>query len=300
MLSQSRFATVAKLAEQQGIQIGLARQRTDGEMVRTLPLASIQSGLFVGTNIDGYLDYRNQIVVGSWRWIEELDLGLITEINAEEAYQNFDKTSWAISLSQWITNILLLTITILNWLRQAQIERFTLIDPLTEIGNRKHLDAELARILEDVKRSKLAATVMMLDIDKFKPYNDEYGHLKGDKALKLIAAALEVAVPRSTDVVTRYGGEEFCVVLPYTDAEHAKVVADKILSEVVALNITPSSKAHHSALSMSIGYYCCEPHDELEPLMCIENADKALYQAKAQRGNVAVRFGTAELKLARA
>ncbi|WP_298445160.1 sensor domain-containing diguanylate cyclase [uncultured Ferrimonas sp.] len=291
LLSDSRF--VSSNRGDHGVlpvRLSMARTRSDNVVVKTKPLAAIHQGRWHGIDTEGYLDYRNIDVVGAWQWLEALQLGLVTEIDSGEAFFNLNETKIALAASQVLTNVLLLFTTLLNLRRQEQIRRFTLIDPLTEIGNRKYLETELGRILNEGKRNQLPATVMMLDIDKFKPYNDEFGHPQGDVALKQIATAIKLAVPRSTDIVARYGGEEFCVVLPFTDGAQAQVVANKILAAVAAQQLTPSSKANHSYVSISVGYYSAIPDAHTTPQQCLQLADVALYQAKALLGNIAVRY----------
>jgi diguanylate cyclase (GGDEF)-like protein len=131
----------------------------------------------------------------------------------------------------------------------------------------------------------------MLDIDNFKNYNDVHGHLAGDEALSVAAAILKNSV-RSIDIVTRYGGEEFAVILPATDVAAAHVIAERIRSRMAGRLFPDRSLEPDAKLSASLGI-ACFPRDSESQFELISNADKALYLAKASGKNLVCIFDKA-------
>ena len=125
----------------------------------------------------------------------------------------------------------------------------------------------------------------MVDVDFFKQYNDKYGHLNGDECLKQIASTLEKTINRSRDLVARFGGEEFVIVLPETDNIGAAVVAKKIRSSVEKLNIPHIGSNISKYLTVSVGVSTLISDSKLMPENLILEADKALYQAKQKGRN---------------
>jgi len=150
-------------------------------------------------------------------------------------------------------------------------------DGLTRIYNRRYFDENLERIIKSSSRSGDILTLMLLDIDFFKKYNDTYGHSEGDNCLKIIAAALSGAMSREGDFTARYGGEEFAVVLPHTDETGAKAVADKLLECVRKLNIPHEKSDAANFVTVSIGVTTINLQHKLNTVDCIKIADKALY-----------------------
>jgi diguanylate cyclase (GGDEF)-like protein len=153
------------------------------------------------------------------------------------------------------------------------------IDPLTKLANRGELDKQLLNEWKRGHRDSLSLTAIMLDIDFFKPYNDNYGHQKGDQCLQRVAKLLSTCVDRSHDLVARYGGEEFCILLPDTDLAGAEYVARKIVSTLQkeAIPHEFSNVADHVTASMGISSTCFKP---LNPKALLKQADTALYKAK--------------------
>lgn len=169
----------------------------------------------------------------------------------------------------------------------SRLEKLSTQDPLTKISNRRDLENNL---LKEWKRSKRKATelaVIMLDIDFFKPYNDNYGHQQGDECLKAVAKLLKQCLHRSHDLLARYGGEEFVIVLPDTTAEGAAEVAAKIISELQKNHLphAHSSVAAHVTVSMGIS---STRSDAETPTSLLKQADEALYKAKENGRNRSV------------
>ncbi|RJG41944.1 diguanylate cyclase domain-containing protein [Motilimonas pumila] len=158
-------------------------------------------------------------------------------------------------------------------------------DPLTNIANRRCFDNFLRKKWSIVQRAEQSLALLMIDIDYFKDFNDFYGHLEGDQCLKQVAQ-LMVNIPiRDTDLVARFGGEEFAVVMPLSDEAGAEQLAQKLMTALQQANIAHRHSQVSEQLTFSIGLAVMRPtlDDTIECL--IERADKALYQAKHQGRN---------------
>ncbi|RRJ85439.1 PleD family two-component system response regulator [Aestuariirhabdus litorea] len=165
---------------------------------------------------------------------------------------------------------------------QDQLEALNTRDPLTGIANRRRFDRYLEHEGRSAIRSGAPLSLLMMDIDYFKPYNDNYGHPVGDECLKQVARALVGAVDRSIDLVARYGGEEFAAVLPGTSEAGALKVAEAMRKAVRALGIKHqhSQVADCVTISIGVGTGVITRHDQ--PMQLLEQVDAALYRAKAQ------------------
>jgi diguanylate cyclase (GGDEF)-like protein len=152
-------------------------------------------------------------------------------------------------------------------------------DSLTGIYNRRFMDDNFKRIMKSVSRSKGELTVMMLDIDYFKKYNDTYGHNMGDACLKAVAKALSESA-RMNDCVIRYGGEEFVILLPNTDEAGAGITAARFLESVQSLCIPHRSSDIANYVTISIGATTVKVRLKHQYMDYIERADKALYMSK--------------------
>ena len=175
----------------------------------------------------------------------------------------------------------------------SKLQALATIDGLTGIANRRALDEALEKEVKRAKRQGTGIAMLLIDIDHFKPFNDNYGHLKGDDALKRVADCLANIMQRSTDFVARYGGEEFAVVMSTDSAWQALRKANEILDAVENLDIEHSYSENDPYLTVSIGGYFEVPTADAEVVSAIErlvdNADKGLYQAKAD-GRNCIRF----------
>jgi two-component system, chemotaxis family, response regulator WspR len=171
-----------------------------------------------------------------------------------------------------------------------ELVRLTNLDGLTGLSNRRYFDEHLALQWAQCTRDRNDISLLMIDVDEFKKYNDTYGHLKGDEALKAIAAAIAEAIERPSDMAARFGGEEFSAVLPGTPAEGATHVAEKIRERIRARGISHSASTVGPLLSVSIGGATLSPRPGEEASTLIQCADDALYEAKrAGRDRVVVR-----------
>ena len=154
------------------------------------------------------------------------------------------------------------------------------IDPLTGLFNRRALDEILDKEWKRLFREKKPLSVILCDIDFFKKLNDKYGHQKGDEALIAVANTINKTILRSADVATRYGGEEFCVVLPNTNLKGAKAVAETIRKEVEKLSFHDKSHPALIHLTISLGVACTIPRQGVVSFDLVKAADDALYKAK--------------------
>ena len=171
-------------------------------------------------------------------------------------------------------------------LRNRSLRDLADSDALTGLANRRRFDETLASEHERARRSGTAFSLIMVDVDYFKKFNDRYGHVAGDACLRRVAAAIATGPGRPTDLAARYGGEEFAIILPDTDAAGARAVAEKIRLAVLALNIDHLDSPC-GPVTVSLGVHSCHPaaKPDAAPLACIEAADQLLYQAKMKGRN---------------
>ncbi|MHA4867346.1 GGDEF domain-containing protein [Duganella sp. PWIR1] len=162
----------------------------------------------------------------------------------------------------------------------------TFSDGLTGIANRRHFDVAMEKEHRRAKRAGTPLSLLMIDIDHFKAYNDHYGHQKGDQCLIQVAAALAEMLKRPCDLMARYGGEEFAMILPETDAEQAGLMAESIRARAQELAIPHARSSDASNLvTVSIGIATKRADEQVEIEALIGGADRALYQAKRNGRN---------------
>jgi diguanylate cyclase len=154
----------------------------------------------------------------------------------------------------------------------------SLTDPLTSLSNRKYFDEALARTMEEAKEKGEPLSLLMADVDHFKKFNDNYGHLTGDQVLRLVALTVKQNV-KGQDIPARYGGEEFAIVLPNTALRPALTVAEHIRAGVMGKELMKRSTGEYlGRVTISIGVAAMRPGDT--PQALIERADTCLYVAK--------------------
>ncbi len=168
-----------------------------------------------------------------------------------------------------------------------EVERIAITDSLTEVYTRRYA---LGRLQEEIRRSTMRSaplSFLMIDVDFFKDFNDKYGHLTGDQILREVGRFIRENI-REIDVAGRYGGEEFCVILPDTDREGARFVAERIRQATEKASI----KAYDTEvkITLSAGISTC-PGDGLQMEALIDKADWALYRAKKEGRNRVCAFG---------
>lgn len=162
-----------------------------------------------------------------------------------------------------------------------ELQKLSTTDGLTGISNRRMYDELSVREWRRCERMKKPISLVMVDVDNFKLYNDHYGHQAGDECLKMVAEQMRRAAPRPSDLVARYGGEEFVFVLGETDADGAKWVANLLRQRIADMNM-PHAAAPLQHVTVSCGVASVVPDEMLSLDVLMKSADHALYQAKQQ------------------
>ncbi len=169
--------------------------------------------------------------------------------------------------------------------KNRELERLSFLDGLTGIPNRRYFDQTVRREWRRTRREGLRLSLIMIDIDFFKAYNDALGHLQGDDCLRRVSRTLEASLKRPGDMAFRYGGEEFAVILPGTDAAGAMAVAQKIQEAVGALSIPHPRSEIGDTITISLGLTTSPPESPEDREEFIARADAALYAAKQDGRN---------------
>lgn len=179
-------------------------------------------------------------------------------------------------------------------LKQANetLQRLCREDSLTGLANRRSFAQFLTRTWQGSMRNHQPISILIIDIDDFKAYNDHYGHKKGDSCLKLISEAIRRTVGRASDLVSRYGGEEFVVVLGDTSLEGGLKIAENIRAAIENLGIPHKGSKKHRMVTVSIGVTSTLPAPEIQPATVLVAADRAMYIAKHD-GKNQVAYSTA-------
>lgn len=179
---------------------------------------------------------------------------------------------------------------------QIALQELADTDQLTKLANRRHFDRKFKDEWRRAMRERTSISLILIDVDFFKKYNDTYGHQAGDQCLQQIALALNAVTHRPADLASRYGGEEFSVLLPVTSQENALMLGERLRKKIEALKIEHSS-SELGFVTVSVGVSCCEPiwdftgntPDEEQkltfPAMLLTSADNALYDAKRSGRN---------------
>ncbi len=174
--------------------------------------------------------------------------------------------------------------------RQAeQLRALALSDGLTGVANRRHFDSQLDVEWRRTRRSGQPLTLIMIDVDHLKAYNDHFGHLAGDSVLRQVAQALAACLKRPCDLLARYGGEEFVALLPDTNHEGGLQVAEAMGAAVTALNIQAAPGLSNPLLTISRGLSCALASNTASDTHSLcQSADEALYSAKKRGRNCSV------------
>jgi diguanylate cyclase (GGDEF)-like protein len=170
-------------------------------------------------------------------------------------------------------------------LQTDALKRLSFMDELTQIANRRRFDDMLHNELQRAARQQHELSLLMLDVDYFKLFNDHYGHGLGDKCLTRVAQAMQAAVNRPTDLLARYGGEEFVVLLPQTDLEGARKVAESLRGAIAAMQISHAHSPAAEHITISIGVACNTQSETNSAAELLKLADQALYLAKQSGRN---------------
>ncbi|MCT7464158.1 diguanylate cyclase [Aliarcobacter cryaerophilus] len=174
-------------------------------------------------------------------------------------------------------------------IKNDMLEKLSMYDGLTNIRNRRFFDETFEKTFNEIKRDKKSLAVLMIDIDFFKPYNDNYGHGQGDETLRKVAKALEKTIKRASDFVARYGGEEFVILLKDINKDGVEAVANNLLNAIRELKITHEFSKIENYVTISIGASFYNSSSDITKLELLLKADETLYNVKnSGRNNFAI------------
>ena len=259
--------------------IGRRLSHTDGfQIIRSSKVGSVETA--------SPLDGRRRII--SFHRVGTLPLIQDVEISADEAYAGWWRKTLIVGgilLVLCLVSLLLMLMLNAELARRGAVEkqlaRLATTDGLTGLANRRQFDATLDLEWRRAVREGLPLALLMIDADHFKAINDVYGHLVGDDLLVVFAACIELAIKRPGDLGTRYGGEEFAILLPNTEMAGALVVGEAIRAAVAA-HPRPESMKPDRAVTVSVGVASFVPRLNQLSHELVAAADAALYRAKAE------------------
>jgi len=223
---------------------------------------------------DHEADYRAKHKDGSYVWIRDV---VHVVRNADGAVESLIGFMFDIS-ERKKTEQKLITL-------QKELEELSFKDGLTGVANRRMFDKVIEMEWASAKRNHQPLSVIMLDIDYFKQYNDHYGHIQGDDCLRRVGQVLNGAATRSRDFLARFGGEEFVLVLPETDEDSARTVAERCRNLIFKAQIPHAASQISQILTLSMGVGTIIPTHKLDPITFINEVDRHLYQAKQKGRN---------------
>jgi len=169
---------------------------------------------------------------------------------------------------------------------QADLYRLSVLDSLTGLYNRRYFNETFARIWRDAYATQQSVALLFIDVDRFKSYNDTYGHQAGDRCLRSVADVLQRLQRRAGDLTARYGGEEFVIALPGMDLDGTVIYAENLRKQVVQLAIPNNTRSGRARfVTVSIGVSVTVPSTNIQSADLIRQADQALYDAKEQGRN---------------
>lgn len=167
----------------------------------------------------------------------------------------------------------------------SELERLACVDLLTGIANRKHTLSRLHAEWKRATRDRTELALVMIDVDAFHEFNERYGHLGGDACLRRVAGTMVQCLRRPSDLLGRYGGEEFVAILPGTDADGARIVSERLRASVEGLQIGHDASPCSEFVTISVGFGACMPGTLTDPAKLIATADDGVRTAKAQGRN---------------
>jgi diguanylate cyclase (GGDEF)-like protein len=161
-----------------------------------------------------------------------------------------------------------------------KLHELSMVDPLTGLYNRRYFHEQFMITAKIQDRSNQYLSILLIDVDFFKQYNDYYGHVDGDHCLQRIAVSISNSMPRKSDFCARYGGEEFIICLPSTDESGARLVAERLRNNILSQNIPHAKSSIADVVTISIGVCDSMGTSGIDLDILVQNADKALYTAK--------------------
>ena len=271
---------------------------------------------------DAYRDYRGVPVFGAWLWNKTLGIGLATEIDVAEAMHNYFIIRYATLFVLMLITFLTLFVALLPMRFHAKekqlvekhkrslvttvkartkaleksnykLKQLSEIDPLTCLSNRRAYNRVLMKEVKMAKRSLEPISLIMIDIDYFKLFNDNYGHEQGDVTIQLVSQKIKQSLSRKTDFAARYGGEEFVVILPATNEKGALEVAERIRKNIELSAIEHEYSLKSNIVTVSLGCVTLEGNNVKEKAL-FQKADHALYLAKKAGRNLVINYTCAK------
>jgi diguanylate cyclase (GGDEF)-like protein len=215
----------------------------------------------------------------TFRQIGELPLVVAVDQAVDDIFAEWWRRAIAIgsvTLILAVTNILL---AVRSRHAQRELAAVAVTDELTGLANRRHFEQTLRLEWQRAARTNTPLTLLMIDIDNFKAFNDQNGHCRADEVLREFGRTLKSCGKRAGDLAARYGGEEFAVILPNTNTKSASVVAERIQSSMLECS------QNFGGLTVSIGVASRRPRADRDPSALVKDADAALYRAKANGRN---------------
>lgn len=252
------------------------------------PLIQADQGSYIGT---AALDGAKRLY--SFKRIGKYPLIVVVGLATEDIYAEWNRRAWAIGSAVAVLDFLIVLMSVLfakqfrkRLEMENQLHLLANTDSLTGVGTRRFLDSALDTEWRRARRNKQSLSLLMVDADNFKSLNDNYGHSTGDSALRTIARCIVENIRRPGDFAGRYGGEEFCVLLPNTDLRGAVQVAEKIRSAVLAADQANfSSRCGRLSVSIGVAVFDGNAQPGDSPDQFVHMADQQLYEAKAAGRN---------------
>jgi diguanylate cyclase (GGDEF)-like protein len=232
----------------------------------------------------------------SFERLDKYPLVLTVALSVDEIFSAWQRKALVLSLVTLILCCAVVGLTILfqrelkrRTRAETKLRRIARTDDLTGLPNRRAFRETFEREWRQAIRSGSVLSLLFVDADYFKSFNDRYGHGRGDEVLRAIASTLDMNIRRPRDIAARYGGEEFAVVLPETDLAGAQLIAETIRQTIVAMGIAHEGSPYH-VVTASIGIASVQPSRGSERATFLETADQALYRAKAAGRNCVRNF----------
>ncbi len=221
-------------------------------------------------------------------WLAVACLSMFADVSLQHFSRQFtagwyaSRISIVVAASAVLSVLLFQTATIYAQLAVTaeRLRNESLTDVLTGLTNRRGFEQRFDEMLRYCARETRPLTLLMIDVDNFKVYNDAFGHQAGDACLRAVASILENGATRARDVVARIGGEEMAVIMPEIDASGALVVAERMRAAVHAAGIVQGAAAKHKVVTISVGVAATTDPASTSPAEMVAAADRALYDAK--------------------
>jgi diguanylate cyclase (GGDEF)-like protein len=213
-------------------------------------------------------------------WERELKLRRQIESEIESIRDDLEKRVHERTRALEVRNAELSQLRLALETANQRLRRLVSVDGLTGIANRRHFDRVLERELRRARRERLPLSLIFLDLDEFKRFNDTYGHARGDDVLRVVATTLDETFRRGGDLVARYGGEEFAVVLPGVDGRRAELYAERLRRRIWCLALPYDASPVATRVTISGGVATALPDLNVTAHELLHAADTALYRAK--------------------